>query len=350
MSELLALASSGDKNALKTLSLNKPVKLALDKPYANVGIIRLTGEYEATMDMIAAVDRLQLWTLAASCRNKLKYLQFIAKEFCKTTLPDKPIPGETVAEVMKDLLEEIEIRRQQIEGEKKAAESDSETEMVSRKSDEKKGEESERKECQSVSAVKDADKEIEVEYGKEPRSLEKKSTEMERESQILSSDGGIVEKMVEDKEEEASGKAEERKQEQNGESKTGESSSPFEEEDKGAGTIKGKEERNPAKKLTVNNSKVRKCPLCKANVIHLRRHMVALHVNKGERLAISQLKSILQAAIHGEEKLGKERLKKWLGKKVSFRPGKMPTVRQGHVGTDNASSAHPQAKEGRLHL
>lgn len=92
MSELLALASSGDKNALKTLSLNKPVKLALDKPYANVGIIRLTGEYEATMDMIAAVDRLQLWTLAASCRNKLKYLQFIAKEFCKTTLANKPIP------------------------------------------------------------------------------------------------------------------------------------------------------------------------------------------------------------------------------------------------------------------
>lgn len=78
--------------------------------------------------------------------------------------------------------------------------------------------------------------------------------------------------------------------------------------------------------------------------------MVALHVNKGERLAISQLKSILQAAIHGEEKLGKERLEKWLGKKVSFRAGKMPTVQQGHVGTDNASSAHPQAKEGRLHL
>ena len=47
--------------------------------------------------------------------------------------------------------------------------------------------------------------------------------------------------------------------------------------------------------------------------------MVALHVNKGERLAISQLKSILQAAIHGEEKLGKERLEKWLGKKVSFK-------------------------------
>lgn len=27
-------------------------------------------------------------------------------------------------------------------------------------------------------------------------------------------------------------------------------------------------------------------------------------------------------------------------------PGKMPTVRQGRVGTDNASSAHPQPEEG----
>ena len=122
LSELLTMASAGDENALKTLNLDKPVKLALDKPYVNVGIIRLTGEYETTRALIAAADRLKLWTLAASCRNKLKYLQFIAKEFCKTTLPDKPIPGETVAEVMKDLLEEIEIRRQQIEGEKKAAE------------------------------------------------------------------------------------------------------------------------------------------------------------------------------------------------------------------------------------
>ena len=108
---------------------------------------------------------------------------------------------------------------------------------------------------------------------------------MEGESQILSSDGDIVEKLVEDKEEGASGKDKERKQK--GQSKTGESSSPFEREDKGAGTIKGKEGKNPAKKLTVNNSKVRKCPLCKANVTHLRRHVVALHVNKGERLAIS---------------------------------------------------------------
>ena len=183
---------------------------------------------------------------------------------------------------MKDLLDKIDVRRQQIEGEKKAAESDSETEMVSRKSDEKKGEESERKDGQSASSVKDADKEMEVDYRKEPRSLERKSSEMEGESQILSSDGDIVEKLVEDKEEGASGKDKERKREQKGQSKTGESSSPFEAEDKGAGAIKGKEERNPAKKLTVNNSKVRKCPLCKANVTHLRRHVVALHVNKGE--------------------------------------------------------------------
>lgn len=54
---------------------------------------------------------------------------------------------------------------------------------------------------------------MEVEYRKEPRCLEKKSSEMEGESQILSSDGDIVEKLVEDKEEEVSGKEKERKQE-----------------------------------------------------------------------------------------------------------------------------------------
>lgn len=319
MSRLLQLASTGDEEALKKLNLDKPVQLVLDKPYANVGIIRLTGEYEATMAMIAAADRLKLWTLAASCRNKVKYLQFIAKQFCKTTLANKPIPGDTVADVMKDLLDEIDIRKQQIEGGKKAAESDSEMEMVLRKSNERKGEDSERKEGQSASSVKDTDKAMEVECGKETRSLEKKSSEMEVESQTLSSDGDIVEKLVEDKEEEASGKDKESKQEQKGQSETGKHSSPFAAEDKGAGTIKEKEDRNPAKKVTINNSKVRKCPLCKANVTHLRRHVVALHVNKGERLAISQLESILQAAIHGEEKRGKERIEKRLGKKVSFK-------------------------------
>ena len=320
MSSLLELANTGEENALKKLNLDQPVKVGLDKPYANVGIIRLTGEFEAAMAMIAAADRLQLWTLAASCRNKVKYLQFIAKEFCKTTLANKPIPGDTVADVMKDLLDEIEIRKKQIEGEKKTAESDSETDMVQWKGNKKKGEESKREECQCVSSVKDADKEMEIEYGKEQKTQQKKSNEMEGKSQTLSSDLDIVEKLVEDKEEEeARGKDKENKQEQEGQSKTSESSSPSEAKDKGAGTIKGKEEKNPAKKVTVNNSKVRKCPLCQVNVTHLRRHVVALHINKGERLAVSQLESILQAAIHGEEKQGKERLEKRLGKKVSFK-------------------------------
>lgn len=57
---------------------------------------------------------------------------------------------------------------------------------------------------------------MEVECGKEIRSLEKKSSEMEVESQILLLDGDIVEKLVEDKEEEASGKDKESKQEQKG--------------------------------------------------------------------------------------------------------------------------------------
>lgn len=57
---------------------------------------------------------------------------------------------------------------------------------------------------------------MEVEYGKEIRNLEKKSSEMEVESQILLLDGDIVEKLVEDKEEEASGKDKESKQEQKG--------------------------------------------------------------------------------------------------------------------------------------
>lgn len=63
---------------------------------------------------------------------------------------------------------------------------------------------------------------------------------MEGESQTLSSDGDIVEKLVEDKEEEASGKDKESKQEQKGQSETGKHSSPFAAEDKGAGTIKEK--------------------------------------------------------------------------------------------------------------
>jgi len=244
MSSLLELASTGDENALKKLNLDQPVKVGLDKPYANVGIIRLTGEFEAAMAMIAAADRLQLWTLAASCRNKVKYLQFIAKEFCKTTLANKPIPGDTVADVMKDLLDEIEIRKQQVEGEKKTAESDSETDMVQRKGNKKKGEESKREECQCASSVKDADKEMEIEYGKEQKTQQKKSNEMEGKSQTLSSDLDIVEKLVEDKEEEeARGKDKENKQEQEGQSKTSESSSPSEAKDKEAGTIKGKEEK-----------------------------------------------------------------------------------------------------------
>lgn len=200
MSKLLELASNGDELALKKLNLDKPVNVTLDKPYANVGIIRLTGEYEATMAMIAAADRLQLWTLAASCRNKVKYLQFIAKTFCKTTLANKPIPGDTVADVMKDLLEEIDMRKQQREGEKKAAESDGETEMVLRKSNKKNDEGSEREEGQSaLSAKEDAEKEMEVEYGKEEKSQEKNCKEMVGKSQTSSSDGDVVDKLVEDK-------------------------------------------------------------------------------------------------------------------------------------------------------
>ena len=64
----------------------------------------MTGEYEAARAMIAAADHLELNILAASCRNKVRYLQFIAKAFCKTTLDNKPIPGDIVADVMKDML------------------------------------------------------------------------------------------------------------------------------------------------------------------------------------------------------------------------------------------------------
>ena len=137
---------------------------------------------------------------------------------------------------------------------------------------------------------------------------------MERKIQTSSLDGDVVEQLVENKGEEVRGKYKKSKQEQKRKSKTSESS-----EDEGAAMFKGKEENVFAKKVTVNNSKVQKCPLCKVKVTHLRRHVVALHVNKGERLAMSQLESILQAAIHGEEKRGKERLETRLGKKVSFK-------------------------------
>lgn len=120
---MLELASNGDELALKELNLDKPVNVRLDAPYANVGIIRLTGEYETARGIIAAVERLQLWTLAGSCRNKIRYLQFIAKAYCKTTLENRPISGDVVADVMKDLLEEMNAReRREIAAETESVE------------------------------------------------------------------------------------------------------------------------------------------------------------------------------------------------------------------------------------
>ncbi|KAJ7394612.1 hypothetical protein OS493_000430 [Desmophyllum pertusum] len=128
---------------------------------------------------------------------------------------------------------------------------------------------------------------MEVENGKEAKSKEKEEEKMEIE---------------EEKGEEEKGKDKSKKKKQKEKSKTSESSSSSDEEEKGK-AAKNKEEkkRKTVKKVTINNSKVRKCPVCKVKVTHLRRHVVALHVNKGERLAVSQLESLLQASIHGEE-------------------------------------------------
>ena len=82
LSELLEMASSGDESALKTLNLDKPVKLTLDKPYANMGIIRLTGEYEATRAMIGRCGSLK----ALDADRKLSQQTKISAVYSKRVL------------------------------------------------------------------------------------------------------------------------------------------------------------------------------------------------------------------------------------------------------------------------
>lgn len=390
MKKLLELASQGDERALKDLDLDKPVNVKLDPPFKGMGIMRLTGEYNAARTMIAAADRLELGMLAASCRNKVKYLQFIATKFCKTTLENKPIEGGDVADVMKDMLEELDMSKQRREDGGMASEAESDTETgrgcfdetmeedkgkeasgKEKKSKRTKGEESqcslsgkgdteekmelqgrkeakskekntkvrEEEEGQSSSPGEgDAEEKIDVEYRKETRTKEKKSKVREEESQCLSPAKGDADKEMEvinnkeesqnsssDEEVESSDEEEddEKVEEENKidtSDKEKNSSSSSKKKDKGE-TAKNKKgtKGQTVKKVTINNSKVRECPLCKARVTHLRRHVVALHVNKGERLALSQLESVLQAAIHGEDTQGKRRVEKRLGKKISFK-------------------------------
>ena len=389
MKKLLELASQGDERALKDLDLDKPVNVKLDPPFKGMGIMRLTGEYNAARTMIAAADRLELGMLAASCRNKVKYLQFIATTFCKTTLENKPIEGGDVADVMKDMLEELDMSKQRREDSGMASEAESDTETgrgcfdetmevdkgkeasgKEKKSKRTKSEESQcslsgkgdteekmelqgRKEAKSKeknNKVREdeegqssspgeggAEEKMDVEYGKETRTKEKKSKVREEESQCLSPAKGDADKEMEvnnkeesqnsssDEEVESSDEEEddekvEEENKMNTSDKEKNSSSSSKKKDKGE-TAKNKKGRKgqTVKKVTINNSKVRECPLCKARVTHLRRHVVALHVNKGERLALSQLESVLQAAIHGEDTQGKRRVEKRLGKKISFK-------------------------------
>lgn len=185
------------------------------------------------------------------------------------------------------------------------------------RSKEKKNKESKGEESQSsLSDKEETDKVMEVEYRKEEKSKEKNTKGREDEIQSSSLNAADIDDNVEEeKGEEAKGKDKKGKRER---SKTSESSSPSDSEDKRSATRHKKEDKTKTAKVTTNNSKVRSCPLCKVQVTHLRRH-VARHVNKGERLAVSQLESILQAAIHGEDKRGKRRQEKRLGKKVSFK-------------------------------
>ena len=54
MKKLLELASQGDERALKDLDLDKPVNVKLDPPFKGMGIMRLTGEYNAARTMISS--------------------------------------------------------------------------------------------------------------------------------------------------------------------------------------------------------------------------------------------------------------------------------------------------------
>ena len=176
-----------------------------------------------------------------------------------------------------------------------------------------KGEESQ----SSLSDKEDTDKVMEVEYRKGEKSKEKNTNGREDEIQSSSLNAADIDDNVEEeKGEEVKGKDNKVMKER---SKTSESSSPSDSEDKRSATRHNKGNKTKTAKVTTKISKVQTCSLCKVQVTHLRRHVVAHHVNKGERLAVSQLESILQAAIHWEEKRGKRWKEKRLRKKVSFK-------------------------------
>ena len=47
-----------------------------------------------------------------------------------------------------------------------------------------------------------------------------------------------------------------------------------------------------------------KCPLCKDQVVHLRRHLITMHSQRKERIPIAKVEALMQASRHGKETLG----------------------------------------------
>ena len=47
-----------------------------------------------------------------------------------------------------------------------------------------------------------------------------------------------------------------------------------------------------------------KCPLCKKSVVHLRRHLVDIHVKKNENIPMVRIEPLVQMAKHGNEVRG----------------------------------------------
>lgn len=77
--------------------------------------MRLIGEYNVVRIMIVVVDRFELGMLVVSCWNKVKYFQFIVIMFCKIIFENKLIEGGDVVDVMKDMLEELDMGKQKRE-------------------------------------------------------------------------------------------------------------------------------------------------------------------------------------------------------------------------------------------
>ena len=67
--------------------------------------------------------------------------------------------------------------------------------------------------------------------------------------------------------------------------------------------------RSTPKKKSKNTTKAKhyvkhRCPLCKDQVVHLRRHLITMHLQRKECIPITKVEALMQAFRHGKETFG----------------------------------------------